>query len=158
RWASLTSRSVHTWLRRACQATPWPRRNNGRPASRVRRTRWTTRRPSRWWMAPSRSCQKDTGSTFPYSCRRRPRVSEPVPRSGRRTYLADVEPEDGDSSRPRAADRFQVYPREARGGEPDAVAEQHGQDVYQDLVDEPALQALAGHVSAKVACQPGGAF
>ncbi len=39
----------------------------GRRASRVRRTRSTTRRPSRWSMAPSRSCQKGTGSTFPPS-------------------------------------------------------------------------------------------
>jgi len=34
------------------------------PASRVRRTRWTTRQPSRWSMAKSRSCQKGSGSTF----------------------------------------------------------------------------------------------
>jgi hypothetical protein len=79
------------------------------------------------------------------------------PRSGklrrvsRTTYflLADAEPEDGDGARPRAADRFQVYPRQARGGEADAVAEQHRQDVYQDLVDEPPPQALAGHVGAE---------
>jgi hypothetical protein len=51
---------------------------------------------------------------------------------------------------PRAVERFQVYPRETRGGvEPDAVAEQHRQDVYQDLVHESPLQALAGHVSAE---------
>ena len=67
-----------------------------------------------------------------------------------RELLADAEPEDGDATRLRAADRFQVYPGEARGGvEPDAVAEQHRQDVYQDLVDESPLQALAGHVSAE---------
>ena len=51
---------------------------------------------------------------------------------------------------PRAVERFQVYPRQARGGvEPDAVAEQHRQDVCLDLVHEPAPQALAGHVSAE---------
>jgi len=47
RWASLTSRSVHTWLRRACRATPWPRQRDGRPRSRVRPTQSTTRPPSR---------------------------------------------------------------------------------------------------------------
>jgi hypothetical protein len=57
---------------------------------------------------------------------------------------------DGDGSRPRAAERFQVCPRETRGGvEPDAVAEQHRQYIHQDLVDEPPPQALAGHVSTE---------
>src|SRR5260370_665357 len=63
--------------------------------------------------------------------------------------LADAEPEDGGGARPRAADRFQVYPGEARGREGDAVAEQHRQYIHQDLVDEPPLQALAGHVGAE---------
>src|SRR5438045_9605805 len=65
-----------------------------------------------------------------------------------RALLADAEPEDGDGARPRAADRFQVYPGEARGREADAVAEQHRQYIHQDLVDEPSLQALAGHGGA----------
>ena len=34
------------------------------------------KRPSRWSTAPSRSCRKGTGSTFPRTCRRQPRVSE----------------------------------------------------------------------------------
>ena len=51
---------------------------------------------------------------------------------------------------PCAVERFQVYPRETRGGvEPDAVAEQHRQHVYKDLVHESPLQALTGHVSAE---------
>jgi hypothetical protein len=62
---------------------------------------------------------------------------------------ADAEPEDGDGARPRAADRFQVYPGQARGQEADAVAEQHRQYIYQDLVHEPPPQALAGHVGAE---------
>ena len=47
RWASSTSRSAHTWLRRTCLATPWPRLRAGRPRSRARPTRSTTRPPSR---------------------------------------------------------------------------------------------------------------
>src|ERR1700749_2106686 len=51
---------------------------------------------------------------------------------------------------PRAVERFQVYPRETRGGvEPDAVAEQHRQDIHQDLVHESPLQALTGHGSTE---------
>jgi hypothetical protein len=33
--------------------------------------------------------------------------------------------------------------------EPDAVPEQHRQDIHQDLVHEPPPQALTGHVSAE---------
>src|SRR5258707_7393942 len=36
-----------------------------------------------------------------------------------------------------------------RRREGDAVAEQHRQYIHQDLVDEPRLQALAGHVGAE---------
>ena len=63
---------------------------------------------------------------------------------------------DGDRARPRAADRFQGYPPEARRREADAVAEQHRQHVHQDLVDESPLQALAGHVSTEdfQVCRP----
>jgi hypothetical protein len=51
---------------------------------------------------------------------------------------------------PRAFERFQVYSRETRGGvEPGAVAEQHWQDIHQDLVHESPLQALPGHVSTE---------
>ena len=65
-----------------------------------------------------------------------------------RLLPADAEAKDGDGSVPRAVERFQVYRRETRGGEePDAVAEQHRQDVYQDLVHQPPPQALARHVS-----------
>ena len=39
--------------------------------------------------------------------------------------------------------------REPRRRETDAVAEQHGQYVHEDLVDEPPLQALAGDVGAE---------
>jgi len=60
---------------------------------------------------------------------------------------ADAEPEDGDGARPRAADRFQVYPGQARGREANAFAEQ--QYIDQDLVDQPPPQAMAGHVGAK---------
>src|SRR6266487_4674468 len=63
------------------------------------------------------------------------RASEPT--RGKPGLLADAEPEDGDGARPCAADRFQVYPGEARGREADAVAEQHRQYIHQDLVDEP---------------------
>src|SRR4051794_28873282 len=63
--------------------------------------------------------------------------------------LADAEAEDGGVARPRAADWFQVCPRKARGREADAVAEQNRQYIHQDLVDEPPLQALAGHVGAE---------
>ena len=65
RWASSTSRSVHTWLRTACPATPWPRQRDGRPKSRVRRTRLTTRPPSKSSTAPSRSSPRGTGSCSP---------------------------------------------------------------------------------------------
>jgi hypothetical protein len=63
--------------------------------------------------------------------------------------LADAEPKDGGVSRPRAADRFQGYPREPWGREADAVAEQHRQYIHEDLVDEPPPQALAGHVGTE---------
>jgi hypothetical protein len=69
--------------------------------------------------------------------------------AGKPGLLADAEPEDGDGARPRAADRFQVYPRETWGRKAGPVAEQHRQDIHQDLVHEPALKALAGHVSAE---------
>lgn len=51
---------------------------------------------------------------------------------------------------PRAVERFEVYRREARGRvEPGAVTEQDRQDIHHDLVHEPSLQALAGHVGAE---------
>src|SRR4051794_17241430 len=50
--------------------------------------------------------------------------------------LADAEAEDGAVARPHAAERFQVCPRETRGREANAVAEQHRQYIHQDLVDE----------------------
>ena len=60
------------------------------------------------------------------------------------------EAKDGDGSRLRAAERFQVCPLDTRGGvEPDAVPEQHRHDVHQDLVHEPAPQALTGHVGTE---------
>src|SRR6266700_4388856 len=68
---------------------------------------------------------------------------------GKPGLLADAEPEGSDAFRLRAADRFQVYPGEAWGGEADAVAEQDRQDLYHDLVDEPPSQALAGDVGAE---------
>jgi hypothetical protein len=37
------------------------------------------------------------------------------------------------------AGRFQVNPAETRGREAHAIAEQHRQDVHQDLVDETSL-------------------
>src|SRR5262245_27275971 len=66
-----------------------------------------------------------------------------------RWLLADAEPKDGDAFRLRAAERLQVYPTETRGGEPDAVAEQHRQDIHLDLVHESPPQALTGHVGAE---------
>ena len=63
---------------------------------------------------------------------------------------ADAEAKDVDGSMPRAVERFQVYRPQTRGGvEPDAVAEQNRQDVHQDLVHEPPLQALTGHVGTE---------
>src|SRR5438309_609151 len=70
-------------------------------------------------------------------------------RRGKPGLLADAEPKDGDEARPRAADRFQVYPRDPRRREANAVAEQHRQYVHEDLVDEPPPQALAGHVGTE---------
>ena len=60
-----------------------------------------------------------------------------------------MEPKDGDGARPRATERLQVDPTYARGRETNAVTEQHRQDIHQDLVDEPSLQALAGHVGTE---------
>src|SRR5206468_4103972 len=71
-------------------------------------------------------------------------------RSLQRWLLADAEAKDGDGSVPRAAERFQVDPRQTRGGvEPDAVAEQHRQDIHEDLVHETPPQALTGHISTE---------
>ena len=61
-WGSSTSRSAHTWPPTACRVTPWPSRNGGRPGLVSPHTRWTTRPPSRWSMAPSRSSPRGTGS------------------------------------------------------------------------------------------------
>src|SRR5215471_9712086 len=63
--------------------------------------------------------------------------------------LADAEAKDGDGSVLRAAERLQVDPPQTRGREPGAVAEQHRQDIHLDLVHEPPLQALTGHVGAE---------
>ena len=71
------------------------------------------------------------------------------PRNAAQRLLADAETEDGDASRPRGADWFQVDPGEARRREADAVAEQYRQYVHQDLVDKAPLQALGGHVGAE---------
>jgi dipeptidase E len=54
-------------LTTACRGTRWPRPRNGRPASPVRRTPSTTRPPSRWSTAPSRSSPKGSGSCSPHS-------------------------------------------------------------------------------------------
>ena len=48
----------------SCRRTPWPTQKNGRPASRVRRTRSTIRPPSKWSTAPSKSSPRGTGSCF----------------------------------------------------------------------------------------------
>ena len=59
------------------------------------------------------------------------------PLSGPLVGLAtDAEAEDR-GVRPRAADRYQVCPRDARGREVNAVATQHRRYVDQNLVDEP---------------------
>jgi hypothetical protein len=54
----------------------------------------------------------------------------------RRTVRRAAEAKDGGGFRPRAADRFEFYPAEARRREADAVAEQHRQHIHQDLVHE----------------------
>ena len=55
---------------RACRRTPWPTQKDGRPASRVRRTRSTTRPPSKWSTAPSKSSPRGTGNCLRRSARR----------------------------------------------------------------------------------------
>lgn len=62
RWAWLIFRSSRTWIIRLVRKTPWPRQNDGRPRSRVRRTRLTSRPPSRWPTAPSKWSPRATGS------------------------------------------------------------------------------------------------
>src|SRR6476620_2731269 len=61
----------------------------------------------------------------------------------RSTY---AETEDRQRSRLLAADRGQIDLAEIGGRESCAVAEQQGQDVHQDLVDEPLPEALTGQV------------
>src|ERR1700745_51318 len=64
--------------------------------------------------------------------------------------LADAEPKDGDGSRPRAVERFEGDPAGAGGREEaKAAAEQHRQDISQDLVHQPPPQALTGYVSTE---------
>src|SRR5215467_14171342 len=79
------------------------------------------------WCTSANSSGTSGGPTA--RSRRAPAVASPGSGKLRRVsrLLADAGPEDGDGARPRAADRFQVYPREARGQEADAVAEQHRQ-------------------------------
>jgi hypothetical protein len=89
------------------------------------------------------------GVTHPIEHRSPARHGDPALSVGLVGLLADAEAEEGRVARPRAAERFQVCPRKARGREADAVAEQHRQHIHQDLVDEPPLQALAGHVGAE---------
>src|SRR6476469_1326671 len=127
---------------RACPETRKPRRKSLRDAERLSLpaspdssasvTRcWSIRSLCANYDSPRHCCQ----STLR---RRRPGL------------LADAEPKDGDGSRPRAVERFQVAPVEARGREEsNAVAEQDRQDVHQDLVHEPSPQALAGHVGTE---------
>ena len=67
---SSTSRSSRTWITRTCRRTPWPTQKDGRPASRVRRTRSTTRPPSRWSTAPSKSSPRGTGSCSALNAKR----------------------------------------------------------------------------------------
>src|SRR6185437_2197264 len=80
-----------------------------------------------------------------------------------RGLLADAEAQDGDGALLPAVERFQVYPLETRGvEEPDAVTEQHGHDIHQDLVHETPPQALTSHVSTEdfevlpAGCRQGG--
>src|SRR6266513_2969961 len=60
-----------------------------------------------------------------------------------------TETEHGDSARLGVAERFEVNPVEGRGRKADPVAQEHREDIDQDLVDEPSLQALAGQVGAE---------
>jgi hypothetical protein len=57
-----TSRSSRTWITRTCRGTRWPTRNAGRAACRVRRTRSTTKPPSKWSTTPSTSSPRGTGN------------------------------------------------------------------------------------------------
>jgi hypothetical protein len=47
------------------------------------------------------------------------------------------------------AEGFQVDPAHGRGRKAHAVAQQHGQDIDQHLVDEPLSQALTGQVGTE---------
>ena len=54
-----------TWITSSCRRTPWPTQRDGRPVSRVRRTRSTTRPPSESSTAPSKSSPRGTGNCSP---------------------------------------------------------------------------------------------
>ena len=62
RWASLILRSSRTSITQPCRKIRWPTQNDGRLGCRCRATRLTTRPPSRWSTAPSRSSPRGTGS------------------------------------------------------------------------------------------------
>jgi hypothetical protein len=51
--------------RRTCRTLPWPTSKDGPPGYQYRRTRLTTRPPSRWSTAPSKSSPRGTGSCSP---------------------------------------------------------------------------------------------
>src|SRR5215211_3955488 len=60
-----------------------------------------------------------------------------------------TEAEHGDGARLGVAEWFEVNPVEGRGRKADPVAQEHREDIDQNLVDEPSLQALAGQVGAE---------
>jgi hypothetical protein len=60
-----------------------------------------------------------------------------------------TETEHGDGARLGVAEWFEVNPVEGRGRKADPVAQEHREDIDQNLVDEPALQALAGQLGAE---------
>jgi hypothetical protein len=66
------------------------------------------------------------GLTLQSDTCRQPDTGDPALSVGLVGLPADAEAEEGRVARPRAAERFQVCPRKARGREADAVAEQKG--------------------------------
>src|SRR5262245_34694280 len=83
RWASLTSRSFRTSITRPCRKTPWLTQKDGPPACRCRRTRLTTRPPSKWSTKQSALSPKAIGN-----CLRRNRKGENI--NGQTTRVPQV--------------------------------------------------------------------
>ena len=65
RWGWLIFPCFRTWSARTCRTLPWPTSKSGPPGYQYRRTRSTTRPPSRWSTALSKSSPRGTGSCSP---------------------------------------------------------------------------------------------